>query len=252
MAQLIEGVLHAMADGCRDAAAANGVPDPRTRDQLCADAMAATFEALGGGIDVPVVPDPRQYDRAEDGEQDDGWGSGTGTEPDEKKQHPNERQRSARDSEGRFGATNSPTASRSAAAHAGAGSAESASAAKTAESANTAEIGNIGGDSGAIGSPRAGLHSSVVGNAEGVATRSHQGDTARRELNEAMDAHEDARQSRMDEFGLAAMKPGQVLAWWRPSRPLKKGRGAQVIVTMTDATLQEEARSRDCLWATAR
>lgn len=53
-----------------------------------------------------------------------------------------------------------------------------------------------------------------------------------------MDAHEDARQSRMDEFGLAAMKPGQVLAWWRPSRPLKKGRGAQVIVTMTDATLQ--------------
>ncbi|GAB3239793.1 HNH endonuclease signature motif containing protein [Kineosporia babensis] len=61
--QLIEAVLDAMADAARDAALATGRPDPRTHEQRRADALAAIFQALAEGIDVPLARDPRQFTR---------------------------------------------------------------------------------------------------------------------------------------------------------------------------------------------
>ncbi|MCD5314317.1 DUF222 domain-containing protein, partial [Kineosporia babensis] len=63
--QLIDGVLDAMADAARDTASAAGEPDRRTHEQRRADAFAAIFQALAEGIDIPLVPDPRQYTSAD-------------------------------------------------------------------------------------------------------------------------------------------------------------------------------------------
>jgi len=57
-AQYLMGVLEAMADACRDQAAADGVPDSRTHQQRCADALATLFTVLGEGGDIPIVPTP--------------------------------------------------------------------------------------------------------------------------------------------------------------------------------------------------
>lgn len=74
VAQMIDGVLDAMADACRDQAQADGVPDPRSHQQRRADAVAALFEAIATGADIPLVRDPSRPEperpEAEDGAAD--------------------------------------------------------------------------------------------------------------------------------------------------------------------------------------
>ncbi len=71
---MIDGVLDAMADACRDQAQADGVPDPRSHQQRRADAVAALFEAIATGADIPLVRDPSRPEperpEAEDGAAD--------------------------------------------------------------------------------------------------------------------------------------------------------------------------------------
>jgi hypothetical protein len=56
--QLTDEVLDRLADHCRDHNKANGTPDPRSRQQLRADAHAALFRSIADGTPLPMIFDP--------------------------------------------------------------------------------------------------------------------------------------------------------------------------------------------------
>jgi hypothetical protein len=54
-AEIVDAVLDALADGCRDRSRAVGTPDPRTHQQRRADAFVALFRSVAQGTPLPVV-----------------------------------------------------------------------------------------------------------------------------------------------------------------------------------------------------
>ncbi|MCE0539893.1 HNH endonuclease [Kineosporia rhizophila] len=54
--RMIDAVLDALADGCRDDARRRGTADPRTHQQRRADAAVAVFQAILAGMPLPFVP----------------------------------------------------------------------------------------------------------------------------------------------------------------------------------------------------
>ncbi|MBT0772463.1 DUF222 domain-containing protein [Kineosporia sp. J2-2] len=57
--QKMDGVLDAFADARKEDAKANGITEPRTHQQLRADAFAAVWDALAEGVDLPLARDSR-------------------------------------------------------------------------------------------------------------------------------------------------------------------------------------------------
>jgi uncharacterized protein DUF222 len=61
-AQLVDSVLDALSDGCRDRSRAAGAPDSRTHDQRRADAFVALFRSVAAGQPLPVLrPEDAQH-----------------------------------------------------------------------------------------------------------------------------------------------------------------------------------------------
>ncbi|MCE0536401.1 DUF222 domain-containing protein [Kineosporia rhizophila] len=207
--QLIEGVLDAMADACRDAALAEGTPDPRTHEQRRADALAAIFRALAEGIDVPLAQDPRQYVR-EDHDYDtrepraartpDAGAPRTATEPDA------------------AGAKSSATpADSSTSTPAATSSTDPQPEQGTADAAET-DCPPCRQDEPATAGDSLG-RAPDEGNAEAEATAE-------------AEAHE------YTQFGLQPLPAGHIPAFWKlPTLPRRRGRGPHLVVTISDATL---------------
>jgi hypothetical protein len=53
---MVDSVLDALADGCRDHVRATGTADPRTHQQRRADAFTALFTAIHHGTPLPILP----------------------------------------------------------------------------------------------------------------------------------------------------------------------------------------------------
>ncbi|MCD5349118.1 DUF222 domain-containing protein [Kineosporia mesophila] len=267
--QLLDGVLDAMADACRDRLLAEGRTDPRTHEQRRADALTAIVQALAEGLDIPLAHDTRREQaddetdrRADDGEPEpeptDEKGNGSSTGPDAhdmtgapgpsraaepsrppKASEPSEPFRAPRPTES-SGAPKTP---------------ESSGASKTSESSGapeprrTSELPDSSGTSEPSGDAARNTHARDAGRTAAAVTRPARPSdervepaacpTCRHRAHENLDeAADQARSDSFGGFGFSALPLGRIPAWWElPSLPRKKGHGPHLVITITDATL---------------
>ncbi|WP_285625339.1 DUF222 domain-containing protein [Kineosporia sp. NBRC 101677] len=240
--QLLDGFLDAAADAARDQAEADGVPDGRTHAQRRADVLAALVQALSEGVDIPLVPDPRNEvrdDPCEDpGSEDESSGERVNSERD--RAHSDGEDRDGEDSD----------RGNSDRAHSDRGNSDRGD--QHSEERDSAE-----GDSSSESSTGPNAHRSSGTNADASAKQQTEqtsnrktteddpaassaptSDSPHRRPEEQQDADEVRRQESFTRLGFPPVPSGLVPAWWRlRDLPRSGRRGPHLVVTITDTTL---------------